>query len=119
MYPRTNYEMTEADLQEILDACKLTPVMMIGGSPSRSPQENANAAWSALGRKMGFDHLTVRPIPGQGTRFFTAVPLETEQQRTERRAREKEESRQSEIARLIADISELKQKLADLQKAEG
>jgi nitrogen regulatory protein PII len=116
MYPRTNYEMTEADLAAILDACKSTPVMMIGSYTSSSPQENANDAWAALGRKMGFDHMTVQPVQGKGNRFFTAVPSETEQQRTERVAREKEESRKVEIARLTDGIAEFQQKLADLQK---
>ena len=38
MYPRTNYEMTQEDLDRILDACNPVPYM------PRSAQENANAA---------------------------------------------------------------------------
>lgn len=81
MYPRTNYEMTEDDLKELLDACKPTPVIMIGNYVPASPQENANRAWARLGEKMGFDSDTVRPIPGKGNRFFAAVPSETEIQK--------------------------------------
>lgn len=66
------YEMTEEDLQAILDACKPTPCIMLQCGMPRSPQENANDAWEKLGRKMGFDYMTVRPIPSKGNRFFTA-----------------------------------------------
>ena len=85
MYPRTDYEMTEKDLKVILDACKPTPVLFGNGGQSLggSQQENANMAWSKLGKKMGFDHMTVRPIQGKGMRFFTAIPSETDSQRRE------------------------------------
>ena len=55
VYPRVDYEMTENDLQEILDACKPQPVMKIGSYVTKSPQEYANMAWQRLGEKMGFD----------------------------------------------------------------
>lgn len=75
---RQSYEMTESDLKEILDACKPTPVMFLsGGAPMfRSQQENANAAWAALGKRLGFDHMTVQPITGKNQRFFTALATE-------------------------------------------
>lgn len=47
--------MTEGDLNRILDACK--PVAVITGN---SPQENANLAWAELGKRMGFDYMTVQ-----------------------------------------------------------
>ena len=76
MVNRQEFEMTEEDLQMILDACKPTPVMFLsGGMPmSNSPQQNANTAWEKLGAKMGFDAMSVQPIPSKGQRFFTAVP---------------------------------------------
>ena len=70
------YEMTEEDLNELLDACKPTRVMMIGSYIPPSPQENANRAWRRLGEKMGFDYLTVKPIAGKGQRFFSATKTE-------------------------------------------
>ena len=91
MYPRTDYEMTEDDLQNLMDACKPVAAMMIGGTVGRSPQENANAAWKALGDKMGFDSSTVNPMSGKGTRFFTAIPNETEEAMQERVIKEAEE----------------------------
>lgn len=114
MYPRTNYEMAEADLKSILDACKPVPMIMLQCGAPRSPQERANDAWSALGAKMGFDYMTVQPT-GKGDRFFTAVPSETEQHRVERLAREAEEKKRQEIARLTAEIEDRKAQLAALQ----
>lgn len=70
---RKEYEMTEKQLAEIMDACKPTPAMFLsGGEPmAGTPQENANRAWQKLGDAMGFAHMTVRPN-GKGDRHFTA-----------------------------------------------
>lgn len=114
MYPRTNYEMTQADLDRILDACKPVPYMVIGGHEPRSQQENANAAWAELGQRMGFDHMTVQPVHGKTQRFFSAVPSENEVQRAERLARETEQKRLAEIATLQTEISDRAKRLADL-----
>ena len=73
LYPRTRYEMTEADLERILDACKPVPYIIIGGHAPNSPQDNANAAWKELGSRMGFDAMTVQP-EGSSNRTFTAIP---------------------------------------------
>lgn len=116
MYPRTNYEMTQADLDEILDACKAVPYMVMGGRGPSSPQENANRAWAALGVKMGFDHMTVHPISGKGNRFFSAVPSENEAQRNERLSREQEEKKRAEVKRLEGVVADTQAKLADLLK---
>ena len=71
---RKEYEMTQAQLDRILDACKPVPYIVVGGIEPSSPQENANHAWGALGKEMGFDHMSVRPN-GKGDRFFTADAL--------------------------------------------
>ena len=91
MYPRTNYEMTDEDLKIILDASKPTPCMLIGSYTPSTPQENANRAWQRLGKKMGFDYLTVQPVNGKPQSFFSAVPNETESQMEERVNKEKKE----------------------------
>ena len=116
MYPRTEYEMSEEDLEAILNACKPTPVIMIGGFAPSTPQENANAAWARLGKKMGFDHMTVQPVHGKGQRFFSAVPSETPEAQKERLEREAEEKRQRRIAELNAEISERQEALKALQR---
>jgi hypothetical protein len=107
MYPRTNYEMTQADLDKLMSACEPTPVMFLsGGMPmGSSTQENANGAWRALGERMGFDYMTVRPIGGKGMQFFSAVPSENETQRAERLVREAAEAKRVKIEQLEATIS--------------
>lgn len=118
MYPRTEYEMTKVDLGELLKACKPVPYMVIGGMEPPSPQENANAAWARLGAKMGFDSNSVRPVDGKGQRFFTAVPNETEDQRTERLAHEAADKRRYDIKRLAAEIADRQKQLDTLEAAD-
>ena len=72
---RQNYEMTEADLAELLSVMTPQPAIMLQCGPVRSVQERANDAWARLGEKMKFDHMTVRPT-GQGDRFFSAEALQ-------------------------------------------
>ena len=74
MKQRQNYEMTTADLQGLLIACRSVPMIALQCGTPPSPQENANRAWCELGQRMGFDGMTVRPN-GKGERFFSAVPL--------------------------------------------
>ncbi len=69
---RREFEMTDEDLTAILAACRPVPMIMLQGVMPRSPQENANAAWSALGKKMGFEHMTVQPVSGKDQKVFTA-----------------------------------------------
>jgi hypothetical protein len=114
MYPRTNYEMTQEDLETLLNARRSTPVMMLGNYTPSSPQENANMAWAALGKKLGFDSETVQPTDGKGQRFFSAIPSETDEVRKERLAREAEEKRNDEISALQKEIAERQEKLATL-----
>lgn len=113
MYPKTNYEMTPADLEKILDACKPVPMIMLQCGPGRSQQDRANDAWAELGARMGFDHMTVQPT-GNGDRFFTAVPSETDEHKKERLAREAEEKRLQEIETLKAEITERQTRLEAL-----
>jgi len=111
MYPRTEYEMSEKDLEEILNACKPTPCISFGGgSMGASPQENANNAWERLGLKMGFDSMSVRPS-NKGQRFFTAIPSETEQQKKERLRKEDKEKKLDEINTLEKEIKEKQEEL--------
>jgi len=93
-------------------------MIMVGGVAPPSQQDNANRAWAALGKKMGFDSLSVRPIGGKGQRFFTAIPSETEEAKQERMAAQKEKERQKNIARLSTEILERQQQLAALVEKE-
>lgn len=64
---------------------------------------------------MGFDYMSVRPIAGKGTRFFTAIPSENEQQRSERLQREEDEKRTLEIDALEREIAEKQRTLDSLK----
>lgn len=69
------FTMTQEDYDDLLDQMKPPPVMYLsGGTPMfSSQQERANSAWEKLGKKMGFRHMTVRPI-GNNPLVFTAEP---------------------------------------------
>lgn len=69
---RRQYEMTEQDLATLMEAMRPVPYMIVGGMGPPSVQENANAAWATLGKRMGFEPMSVRPIAGLGYRFFSA-----------------------------------------------
>lgn len=73
MNSKTNYEMTEADLEKLFEAMKPVPMIMLQCGPTISQQDRANDAWAELGKRMEFDHMTVEPT-GRDDRFFTAVP---------------------------------------------
>lgn len=75
MTERKDYEMTHEDMDTLLKAGEAVPYMIIGGFAPMTQQERANHAWIALGKRMGFDGMSVRPIPGKDFRFFTAEPL--------------------------------------------
>lgn len=115
MNPRVKYEMSQAQLDAILDACKPTPVIKIGSYTGSTPQDNANRAWGRLGEEMGFDAMTVRP-DGDNPRFFTAVPTETEPQRLARESKEREEHLKLRIETLKQDIADRQKELSELLK---
>lgn len=117
MYPRTQYEMTEEDMQTLLESMKPVPMIMLQCGSPPSQQENANRAWNALGEKMGFDGSTVQPVSGKGARFFTAIPNEPEEVKAKRLEKEAEEKRQKEIVELTAEITERQTKLEKLKAA--
>lgn len=50
---------------------------MLQCGPISSPQENANRAWCRLGDELGFDGMSVEPILGRESRFFTAIAKAT------------------------------------------
>lgn len=74
MSARREYELSAEDHRLLLEACRAVPYMVFGGVEPSSPQENANRAWAALGKRLGFDGMSVEPVPGKGARFFTAIP---------------------------------------------
>ncbi len=70
------FEMTEEQETTLLEACRPVPYLIMGGVAPRSPQENANDAWKALGKTLGFKYMTVKPVSGKEVRHFTAEPTD-------------------------------------------
>jgi hypothetical protein len=56
-------------MDKLMEACKPVPMIMLQCGQPRSPQENANTAWEALGKKMGFEHMSVKPNGGNPLDF--------------------------------------------------
>jgi hypothetical protein len=72
MSDRQTFEMSDDDFEQLLKASRPTRCMKIGNYYPPTPQEIANRAWAALGKKMGFHYMTVRPISGKSDQHFTA-----------------------------------------------
>tara|TARA_R110000851_G_scaffold103662_1_gene220907 strand:+ start:47 stop:262 length:216 start_codon:yes stop_codon:yes gene_type:complete len=66
-----DFEMTQEQLDVLMDSMKAVPLIAINCGMTRSQQENGDAAWQRLGGEMGFKHMTVKPN-GKGDRFFSA-----------------------------------------------
>ena len=73
---KREFEMSQEDYDKLIQACKPVPLIALNCGPVFSQRENVNAAWIELGKKMGFAGLTAEPIPGKGTRFFMAEPMQ-------------------------------------------
>lgn len=78
---RKEFKLTDKQYKKLLRACRPTPVISFDGKTNAfgTPQENANRAWSILGHELGFDYMSVRPVPGKSDRFFTAEVRENKQ----------------------------------------
>jgi hypothetical protein len=73
--PREEFELTEEELNGLLDAMKPEPLIMLQCGMPKSRQERANDAWAALGAKRGFEPMSVQQHT-KGQRWFWAVPAE-------------------------------------------
>lgn len=72
---RKTYEMTQEEMDVLLEAMKPVPMIMLQCGTPPSQQANANRAWMALGKKYGFDGMTVKPSE-QGKLYITAEEVE-------------------------------------------
>lgn len=77
---RKKYEMTKERLEQMISGMQPSPVIAMHCGMPPSVQEKANAEWEKLGEEMGFDYMTVEPIPGKGGLHFTAIPKIVEPQ---------------------------------------
>lgn len=64
---RKTFTMGQTDYDELLrviNDARNTPLIMLQTGMPRSPQQAANDAWCALGRRMGFEGMSVQPVSG-------------------------------------------------------
>jgi hypothetical protein len=75
---RKEFKLTNAQEKALLKACHPTPVMYLTGGKLMGPtqQENANDAWCKLGKELGFDGMSVKPVDGKCNAHFTAEVVE-------------------------------------------
>jgi hypothetical protein len=82
MAERQHYTMTQADYDELIEkiaaARKVSGMFLSGGQPLGDVQATANDAWCALGKRMGFEGMSVEPAGSPLT--FTAIPIEAKPQ---------------------------------------
>ena len=71
---RKEFEMTKEQFDELARGMTPSPMIALQCGQPLSIQDRANASWCRLGDKMGFDGMTVLPVPGKSGRFFTSVP---------------------------------------------
>ena len=76
MPERKLFRITPEEVSTLLKACEPVPYIAIHCGNPRSQQENANAAWEALGTKLGFDHMSVLPTEPYDIHTFTAITKE-------------------------------------------
>jgi molybdopterin biosynthesis enzyme len=69
----TKFKMTQEDMEHLLAAMRPVPMIMLQCGNSPSQQDSANEAWRALGLRMGFKHMTVKP-DGSNPLCFMAEP---------------------------------------------
>lgn len=69
---KKEFEMSQEQMDKLLAAIKPVPMIMLQCGEPRSQQEMANDAWAALGKEMGFKHMTVEQVAGKGQLFFKA-----------------------------------------------
>lgn len=116
---RVEYEMTEEDFKQLAKLAGPWPAMFLSGGQSMfgDPQENANRAWASLGRKYGFEPMSVQPVRGKSQRFFTAERLQKESKTMTAEAKSDiEMAEETTTATETADEATLKSEIKALEK---
>jgi hypothetical protein len=70
------YRMTDAELKNLLEACKPVPYLVIGGIEPRSPAENAFSAWRDIAVRLGYKVETIESAGTGDDHDFMAEPQE-------------------------------------------
>ena len=73
---RKEFKLSDVQLRNLLDACRPVPLIALNAGMPRSQQENANDAWAALGKELGFNSMSVQPVSGKSMEYFTAETIQ-------------------------------------------
>lgn len=68
------YQLTDDEYNELLEASKPTPYIVIGGREPEGPYEKVMRIWKRISVRVGCDWQTVGPGPTE--KEFCAQPLE-------------------------------------------
>ena len=71
---KKRYRLTDAELEQVLNASKPVVYKVFGGHPPASPQENANRVWKELAAKHGFVWDSCEDAGTGDPHDFTATP---------------------------------------------
>lgn len=71
---RKNFELTHTQFNRLMNAGRPMPNISVAGLAPGTQKERSDAAWSQLGREMGFAPGSVSLSP-KGDRYFTAMEL--------------------------------------------
>ena len=70
---RKEFTLTKEWFEKLLNASKPVPLIALNCGRPRSPQENANSIWQALGEEFGFEYMSVLPNLGDKMKFTAEV----------------------------------------------
>lgn len=70
------FTMTAEQYARLVDASKPVPMIALQCGPPPSQQDAANLVWMQLGKEMGFEWNSARPIQGESDLHFVAKPIE-------------------------------------------
>lgn len=73
---KKEFKLLQEDIDYILSKCKSSPMIALNVSNPKSAQEKANDAWCEIGKKYGFDGMSVEPVAGKSNLFIIAEVIE-------------------------------------------
>lgn len=84
---KQEYELTQEQLDRLIEASKPVPYLIFGGIALTNPQEYANIAWAEIAEYHKVQIYSITPSP-KGIKFFTATPIDVDKKNNEVKGRE-------------------------------
>lgn len=69
---RNEFELNDEQFENLMSLSRPAPAIALNCGEPPSRQQMANDFWQRLGRELGFEYMTARPVTGKGPKFFTA-----------------------------------------------